>query len=300
MPGTYNPIVRIFKDNSSKTVETALSKVFYGPGSAGQSENNGYPDASLTNLPFDLEAFEITPPTDLEETVDITTNTTTVISSGTPFTSGDVGKYLWDATDPTALNLIGKIATYDGTNEVYLESAYKGPTLNDAPCYISSSANNNSSFNIGGDFILLIQTELGEDAAKRIFPNNNTSDPGLSTVANTNNNYQLPNSLNPVYINLKRISEKGIKEDPVTEEIIPASITRINRYLPSTANGVATYFAETEDFPIWTAYKINPFSTSSRNFNKNTVYSLEISDTIPYYNEMAVYSTQSSAASGYF
>ncbi|NBP16866.1 hypothetical protein EBU95_21205, partial [bacterium] len=76
---TYNPAnVRIFKDDSAKTVENALNDVFYGANSPGTTFSAGYPSATLDNVPFNLADYEITPPTDLGETVDITNNTTTV------------------------------------------------------------------------------------------------------------------------------------------------------------------------------------------------------------------------------
>lgn len=287
---TYNPdAIRIFKDDPSKTVENALNDVFYGADSPGRPEVNGYPDSTLSNLPFDVADYEITIPTDLGETVSIDENTDIVTAAAAVFSSGDVGKFLWDATDPSALTLIGKIATYTSTTVVELDSPYKGTDLTGATCYISSSANNNANFSPSGEFIILINTELDGEEVR--IPNLRTAFGADGLQSNgTNTNYSTKNYLNTAYINLRRISVKGVKGDPDTAEIIPAVITRINGYVTGGEGG-NQLFPVTENFPIWTAYKINPFGGSSLNFNKNTVYELEINDTLPYYQNFGVYTS---------
>jgi hypothetical protein len=297
---TYEPAnVRIFKDDSAKTVENALNDVFYGVNSPGTTFSDGYPSATLDNVPFNLADYEITPPTDLGQTVTIANNSKTLDSSGTPFTSGDVGKYLWNATDPTALKLIGKIATFTDTNTVVLEDFYLGTSLTTAACYISSSANNNTAFNPNGEFIILIATETGDVANTIRIPNLNESSGGLKTGPVTVPGYSEYNYINSTYINLRRISKKGIKEDDDTAETIPATITRLNTYLSGSWSGASGYFPVTNNFPLWVAYKINPFGGSTGALSKNTTYSLEISDTIPYYEEWGTYTAYASASAGY-
>jgi hypothetical protein len=291
--------IRIFKDDSSKTVENAFNDEFYGPGASGKTEADGYPDATLSNLPFTVADYEITAPVDLGEVIDITNNTTTVIADGAVFTSGDVGKFLWDASTPTALKLIGKILTYVANDEVELDSPYLGTTLTGATCYISSSSNNNANFSTNGEFIVLIKTAQGEeDADKRIFPNNNSSNPfSLKTTSTVNSEYNVSGELNTNYITLVRISDKGVKGKPVSVAAVPATIQRLNTYV---SNGANNFFRDTNDFPLWVAYKINPFGNTGTNFSKNTAYSLEISEEMPYYTEIFYNVPKTSASQGYF
>jgi hypothetical protein len=297
---TYEPSsVRIFKDDSAKTVENALNDVFYGANSPGTTFSAGYPSATLDNVPFNLADYEITPPTDLGETVDITNNTTTVTASDDIFSEGDVGKFLWDATVPTDLKLIGKIASHTADDVVELENNYLGTTLTGATCYISSSANNNTAFNPNGEFIILIATDPGAVANTIRIPNLNESSGGLKTGPVTVQGYSEYNYINSTYINLLRISKKGIKEDGDTAETIPATITRLNTYLSGSWSEASGYFPLTNNFPLWVAYKINPFGGSTGALSKNTTYSLEISDTIPYYEEWGTYTAYASASAGY-
>jgi len=301
MPTFNTDSIRIFKDDSSKTVENAFNDIFYGAGASGQIEANGYPDATLSNLPFTVSDYEITAPEDLGETVDVSNGDGTVTAAAAIFETDSqdpaypVGKFLWDATDSTALKLIGKIASVTSTTVVELENPYLGDTLNDAPCYISGSSNNNVSFNTSGEFFILVKVGDGVDSEHKIIPNNTVG--GLSTSASLNTEYNVNNSLNTTYINLKRVSVKGVKENPVVEASVPAIITRINDYIAADGDD---YFRGVNDIPLWVAYKINPFGTSSVNFSKNTVYSLEITETLPYYSEVSAYTKKSSAAAGFF
>lgn len=299
----YNtPSIRIFKDDDSKTVENAFNDIFYGPLAQGQTEADGYPDDTLSNLPFNVADYEITAPEDLGETVNITNNTTTITTSTSgspaigPFTSGDVGKYLWNANTPTELELIGKISEYVANDEVELDSPYLGTTLTGATCYISSSSNNNANLSTNGEFIILIKTEAADDPDMRLFPSNTIG--GLKTTSTLNGEYNVNGELNPTYITLMRISDKGVKGKPSVAAAVPATITRLNSYISADADD---FFRYSEDLPLWVAYKINPFGTSSVNFSKNTAYSLEITETLPCYSGgIGTYTKKSSAASGIF
>jgi hypothetical protein len=302
MPNYSTAAIRIFRDDDSETVKNALSFNFYGAGSVGMVEPNGYPDVNLSNVYFNVADYEITPPTALAFTVSITTATSTVYA-GSPgpgpagsFTSpNDVGKFLWDARIPTDLKLIGKIASVTFDDQVELDSPYLGPSLNEVTCYISSSANNNSNYSNNGNFIILIKTAIGTDINKRRFPSNVIG--GLKVNPTVNAEYNVSGELNPSYINLLRISDKGVKGKPTTAAPVPATIERLNSYI-SVNN--TEFFKATEDFPYWVAYKINPFGGSSVSFNKNTTYSLEITESLPYYEEFGTYSKKASAAAGFF
>jgi hypothetical protein len=298
MPTFNTDSIRIFKDDSSKTVETALTTTFYGVDAAGQSDPDGYPKNDLSNLPFTLSNYEITVPVTLGQTVTIANNSRTLDSSGTPFTSGDVGKFLWDATDATALKLIGKIATFTDTNTVVLEDLYLGTALTAAACYISTSTNNNVNFNTSGEFFILVKVGAGSTSEFKRIPNTSVAGTsgGLNVTPALNSEYNVNGSLNNTYVSLKRISVKGTKGTPVSAVDVPAIITRINSYV---VDGVDT-FRFTSDIPLWVAYKINPFGSNSVNFSKNTVYSLEINETLPYYAEVSAYSKTASAAAGHF
>jgi hypothetical protein len=299
MPTFNTDSIRIFKDDSSKTVETALAKTFYGVSAVGQDEASGYPSDNLSNLPFTLASYEITVPVTLGQTVTIANNSKTLDSSGTPFLAGDVGKFLWDATDPTALKLIGKIATFTDTNTVVLEDFYLGTALTTAACYISTSTNNNVNFNTSGEFFILVKVGAGSTSEFKRIPNTSVAGTsgGLNVTPSLNSEYNATGSLNNTYINLKRISVKGTKGTPVSAVDVPAIITRINTYISADSDDI---FRFTSDIPLWVAYKINPFGSSSVNFNKNTVYSLEINETLPYYAEVTTYSKTASAAAGHF
>jgi hypothetical protein len=302
MPNYSTDGIRIFRDDDSKTVENALSVKFYGAGSVGMIEQNGYPDITLSNVDFNVADYEITPPTSIGFTVSIENGSTTLYAGsaspgpvGSFVSPNDVGKFLWDARIPTNLKLIGKIATVTFDDEIELDSPYFGTTLNEATCYISSSANNNSNFSNEGNFIILIKTAIGANPDKRRFPSNLVG--GLKLNSTVNSEYNVNGELNPAYISLLRISDKGVKGKPTTAAPVPANITRLNSYIAVTND---EFFSSTEDFPYWVAYKINPFGASSVNFNKNTTYSLEITESLPYYEEFGTYSKKASAAAGYF
>jgi hypothetical protein len=299
MPTFNTDSIRIFKDDSSKTVETALTTTFYGVGASGQTEADGYPKNDLSNLPFTLANYEITVPVTLSQTAAITSGTKIVDTTGTPFTSGDVGKFLWDATDATALKLIGKIATFTDTNTVVLEDNYLGTTLTVAPCYISTSTNNNVNFNTSGEFFILVKVGAGSTSEFKRIPNTSVAGTsgGLNVTPTLNSEYNVTGSLNNTYVSLKRISVKGTKGTPVSAVDVPAIITRINSYISADADDI---FRFTSDIPLWVAYKINPFGSASVNFSKNTVYSLEVNETLPYYAEVTTYSKTASAAAGHF
>jgi len=300
MPTFNTDSIRIFKDDSSKTVETALTKTFYGVGAVGQDEANGYPSDNLSNLPFTLASYEITVPVTLSQTAAITSGTKIVDTTGTPFTSTEVdaGKFLWDATDATALKLIGKIATVTDSNTVVLEDNYVGTNLTVAPCYISTSTNNNVNFNTSGEFFILVKVGAGSTSEFKRIPNTSVAGTsgGLNVTPTLNSEYNVNGSLNNTYVSLKRISVKGTKGTYTAAVDVPAIITRINSYV---VDGVDT-FRFTSDIPLWVAYKINPFGSNSVNFSKNTVYSLEVNETLPYYAEVSAYSKTASAAAGHF
>jgi hypothetical protein len=301
MPTFNTDSIRIFKDDSSKTVETALTTTFYGVGASGQTEANGYPSDNLSNLPFTLSNYEITVPVTLSQTAAITSGTKIVDTTGTPFTSTavDAGKFLWDATDATALKLIGKIATVTDSNTVVLEDNYVGTNLTVAPCYISTSTNNNVNFNTSGEFFILVKVGAGSTSEFKRIPNTSVAGTsgGLNVTPALNSEYNVNGSLNNTYVSLKRISVKGAKGTSVTAVDVPAIITRINSYISHDADDI---FRFTSDIPLWVAYKINPFGSASVNFSKNTVYSLEVNETLPYYAEVSAYSKTASAAAGHF
>lgn len=299
MPTFNTDSIRIFKDDTSKTVETALATTFYGVSAVGQTEASGYPSDNLSNLPFTLSDYEITVPVTLAQTAAITSGTKIVDTTGTPFLAGDVGKFLWDATTATELKLIGKIATFTDTNTVVLEDNYTGTTLITAPCYISTSTNNNVNFNTSGEFFILVKVGAGTTSEFKRIPNTSVAGTsgGLNVTPTLNSEYNVTGSLNNTYVSLKRISGKGTKGSPVSAVDVPAIITRINTYISHDADDI---FRFTSDIPLWVAYKINPFGSSSVNFSKNTVYSLEINETLPYYAEVTTYSKTASAAAGHF
>ena len=172
------------------------------------------------------------------------------------------------------------------------------PTKGDkfkVPYLLNHKSKNNSNFSNNGNFIILIRTAIGADPDKRKFPSNLVG--GLKLNPSVNAEYNVNGELNPAYISLLRISDKGVKGKPVTAAPVPATITRLNSYIAVDNDD---FFGGTEDFPYWVAYKINPFGASSVNFNKNTTYSLEITESLPYYAEVGTYSKKASAAAGYF
>lgn len=293
----YNtPSIRIFKDDDSKTVENAFNDIFYGPLAQGQTEADGYPDDTLSNLPFNVADYEITAPEDLGANIWVNNGDTYLEASTAVFTEDSVGKYLWNASTPTELELIGKIATYTSTTEIELDSPYLGDSLTNVDCYISDSSNNNANLSTNGEFIVLIKTEAADDPDMRLFPNNTIG--GLKTTSTLNGEYNVNGELNPTYITLMRISDKGVKGKPSVAAAVPATITRLNSYISADADD---FFRYSEDLPLWVAYKINPFGTSSVNFSKNTAYSLEITETLPCYSGgIGTYTKKSSAASGIF
>jgi hypothetical protein len=271
--------IKILKDDSAGTVKTALNKTFYGAGSTfGDGDPDGYPNVDLDNLGFSIEDYEIKMPQDLGKTLAVSSGAKTVTASSSVFTSGDVGKLLWDGTTSTSLRLIGKIETYTSGTVVQLVENFAGTSLTVAPGYISDVAgvDHNQSLDFKGNFFILVGVE--ESDGKPVLP----SVAGMQNFA-TDIVSGVQQGLNTAYIALNRISAINNKVSPAGNTEVPATVTRINGYLGSTQAN--KYFSTVNDIPFWVAYEVNPFGSANKNFDKNTTYSLEIQETLPTWTE---------------
>jgi hypothetical protein len=262
-------------------VYSACDKIFYGADSTvNDAIPDGYPNASLSNLGFNLADYEIITPVSLgATTLSVNTNGTTVTASTGIFTivSAPVGKLLWNGSDVNNLRLIGKIASRTSDTVVELTSPYLGSSnLTAVSGYISNVADNNQSLEHKGGFIILVKTV--EDIDGKIIP-------AIKDLKSTGTSIDgVAQGLNTTYVSLNRISSKGSKSSPVSSAVsIPATITRINRYAVSTNS--QAYFSTINDIPLWVAYLVNPFGSSSKNFDKNTTYVLEIDEVLPTWDD---------------
>lgn len=261
-------------------VYTACDKVFYGADSTvNDATPDGYPNASLSNLGFSIADYEIITPVSLgATTLTVAANATAVTASTGIFTtvSNPVGKLLWNGADVNNLKLIGKITSRTNDNVVELTSPYLGASnLTAVAGYISNVADNNQSLEHTGDFIIFVKTV--EDPAGKIIP-------AIKDLKSTGTTIDgIAQGLNTTYISLNRISTKGSKSSPVSAVAVPASIRRLNRYAIST--NTQAYFSTIDDIPLWVAYLVNPFGASSKNFDKNTTYVLEIDELLPTWDD---------------
>jgi hypothetical protein len=269
---TYNtPSIRYFKDDA--VVENAFKRTFYGPNSSAGTEAAGYPDINISNVFDDITDYEITAPTALGANLSITSGDQTVTASGAVFSSTDVGKFLWNGADTTALKPIGKIVTFTDTTHVEVETP-ANTTYTTVAGYISDSATNSLSLDEKKGFYVLIGTEF--DAGNDTLAIPSIKDLSASTPYQEING--VPQKLATAYINLKRLSIKGDTSKYEADDI-PATITRVNFYASGTA--ASTYFKTTDDFPLWIAFYINPLNNTNKNLNKKTAYWVEINETLP-------------------
>jgi len=265
--------VRIFIDDAAGVVSSAFRKTFYGVGnSASLPEANGYPDASLTNVFTDITKYEITAPTAMGVNLSITSNDATVTASSAYFSSGDVGKVLYNGADPNNLIPIGKILTYTDSTHVELE-ANNTTGYTTVAGYIMSSASNGFSIPAKRGFYVLVKVEEdGGTPENKYIP----SPKQLSASSPYTEIGGIKQFLNTTYVNLNRVSKVGNKGNTQVAEV-PAVISRVNNYV----SVAGTYFPTEGDIPLWVAFYVNPYGSTSKNLDKDTMYSLSFDEVVP-------------------
>ena len=286
--------IKILRDDEAGTLKAAfLNRLFYGADSSvPDGDEDGYPDENLTeaSLGFDLADYEVLMPVELSgATLTITNNDATVTASSGVFTTGSapVGKLLWDATDPSDLRLIGKIASRTSDTVVELQDLYLGSTAGTVTAYISNVAatDHNQSLNHKGNFYILVKrTDTTYDGDPRyVLPSVSGMQQFVTDLIGG-----VQQGLNTTYVALNRLSSVGTKNKPLGasgEVEVPATIKRINWYQRVGTLYNSPYFETENDIPFWVAYEVNPFGLASKNLDKNTVYSLEIQEVLPTWDD---------------
>jgi hypothetical protein len=288
--------IKILRDDEAQTLKAAFTnRLFYGADSSvPDGDPDGYPDETLssTSLGFDIADYEVLMPVELTGTT-IAVNTgdgTVTATGGTPFTAGSapVGKLLWDATDPSDLRLIGKIGIRTNDNVVELVENYLGASnLSGVTAYISNVAatDHNQSLDHKGNFYILVKrTDTTYDGDSRfVLPSVSGMQQFVTDLVGG-----VQQGLNTTYVALNRLSSVGIKNKPLGasgEVEVPATIKRINLYQRVGTDYNSPYFETENDIPFWVAYEVNPFGLTSKNLDKNTVYSLEIQEVLPTWDD---------------
>jgi hypothetical protein len=286
--------IKILRDDEAGTLKAAFTnKLFYGADSSvPDGDPNGYPDENLSeaSLGFDIADYEVLMPVELSgATLSITNNDATVTASSGVFTTGSapVGKLLWDATDASDLRLIGKIASRTSDTVVELQDPYLGSTAGTVTAYISNVAatDHNQSLNHKGNFYILVKrTDTTYDGDPRyVLPSVSGMQQFVTDLIGG-----VQQGLNTTYVALNRLSSVGTKNKPLGasgEVEVPATIKRINWYQRVGTLYNSPYFETENDIPFWVAYEVNPFGLASKNLDKNTVYSLEIQEVLPTWDD---------------
>ena len=265
--------IRIFLDDAAGVVNSKFRQTFYGVGnSAGLPEANGYPNATASNVFADITRYEITAPTALGATLSVTAADATVTASASVFSSGDVGKILFNGADPNNLIPIGKILSYTNATTVELEVANTAG-YSAVAGYIMVEASNGFSIPANRGFHVLVKVEEdGGDPTHKYIPSLRQ----LRATEPFTEIGGIKQFLNTAYVNLKRISRIGDKGN-AQEVAVPATITRINNYV----SVAGTLFPTEGDIPLWVAFHINPYNSTSKNLDKDTMFSLSFDDVLP-------------------
>jgi len=119
--------------------------------------------------------------------------------------------------------------------------------------------------------------------------------------------FRTPNSGDPtIYcdtsiINLTQFSETNDpNSNPGSANVIQCQVTRTTTFAPGTAG---TAFANTNQFPLYVWYLLNPFGSQDTLLTSNTRFNILFSDTLEYYevyqNIPSIYYSQV-ASYGYF
>jgi len=257
--------IKILRDDEAGTLKAAFTnKLFYGADSSvPDGDPNGYPDENLSeaSLGFDIADYEVLMPVELSgATLSITNNDATVTASSGVFTTGSapVGKLLWDATDPSDLRLIGKIASRTSDTVVELQDLYLGSTAGTVTAYISNVAatDHNQSLNHKGNFYILVKrTDTTYDGDPRyVLPSVSGMQQFVTDLIGG-----VQQGLNTTYVALNRLSSVGTKNKPLGasgEVEVPATIKRINWYQRVGTLYNSPYFETENDIPFWVAYEV--------------------------------------------
>lgn len=284
--------IKILRDDAASTLKAAFTnRMFYGADSSvPDGDPNGYPDETLSSasLGFDIADYEVIMPVDLDSLIEVSNGDNVVYASNPVFTEGSspIGKLIWDATDPTDLRLIGKIATRINDYQVTLVEDYLGPNL-ETTAYISNVAatDHNQSLDHKGNFYILVKrtTTTYDGDSRFVLPSVNGMQQFVTDLIGG-----VQQGLNTTYVALNRLSSVGIKNKPLSgagEVEIPATIKRINFYQRVGTDYNSPYFETENDIPFWVAYEVNPFGTASKNLDKNSVYSIEIQEVLPTWDD---------------
>ena len=285
--------IRYFVKNSTTTA--AFAQTFVGSTSG---EGEAYPwddldsDSSFTSI---INNYEMKFPTILLDGVTPVNCTLTdgskIVTAldGTPFNTVNAqkGDYLLydDGDGIDNLKVLGVIETKIAGDEVELAKNAVIDTNDDYPVYILKKGGASVGFKANSSFYLLVRSSSFTEGLRdgviwlsapgtHANPTSATAEPSLGWGGGTN----VPVNVNPEYFNFYEISVSNAADEPlipIVETDIPCSIKRISGY----TNG--GNFANTDQYPYWVAYEVNPFANSSVSLDKKTTFKVQFSEDLP-------------------
>ena len=284
--------IRYFVKNATTT--TAFAQTFVG------SADGLAPAYPMDDLDFDtrftdiINNYEIKGPIALANTCTLTDEDATVTAtSGTPFTTMDAkaGDYLLydDGAGFENLKVLGVIATptTGATNTVELANPAIIDTNGPYTVYYIKKGSASVGFKANSPFYILVKSStFGSSLRDGVLwlstPGTHSSEalasadpslgwgggPGIPVNINTDG-----------YFNFFAISEPNaadIPAIPIVETDIPCTIKRVSFYYNAGSN-----FVNTDNYPYWVAYEINPYGDSSSSLTKKTTFKVQLSEDLP-------------------
>jgi len=277
--------IRYFVKNSTTTA--AFAQTFIG---SSTGEGAAYPwdnldtDTRFTNI---INNYEMKFPTLLTGNCTLTdeSDTVTAVSPATPFLNAAVGDYLLydDGSGIDNLKVLGVIETKTSSSVVVLAKPAV-VTTDDYPVYILKKGGASVGFKANSSFYLLVRTSSFGALRDGVIwlsapgthgtPDLATAEPSLGWGGSTG----VPVNVNPEYFNFYEISVSNAADEPlipIVETDIPCSIKRISGYANSGN------FDNTDQYPYWVAYEVNPFADSSVSLDKKTTFKVQFSEDLP-------------------
>lgn len=288
---TFNDI-RYFVKNSITT--NAFTQNFVGSSSgAGLAYpwNNLDSDTRFTDI---VTNYEIKFPTLLTGNCTLTNASTTVTAvSGSPtppsFANALVGDYLlYDDAGPDNLKVLGVIATKTSSTEVVLAKPAV-VTTGAYPVYLLKKGGASVGFKADSSFYILVKSPSYAGGASILrdavlwfniagsynTPAEATAAPALGWGSDTPVNLNADGFFNFFAISKINIADEGA--NPIDTTDIPCTIRRVSNFGLNNSG----IFNNTDEYPFWVAYEINPFADSSFSLNKKTTFKIQLDENLP-------------------
>jgi hypothetical protein len=267
--------------------------------------NEAFTSTTPVNLTTLSNSYEIKPPTLLEGSIEDATasisSSGVVTSASSGFFNGcGAGDYLFvERGGLDALNMLGKIASKESSQQVTLESVpqnviYTGIAANNEDVNIYHLSKNSPGLPFGenASFYMVIKNPDYDDFDNRGLHN---AIPYIDyTITSTSNdvfayggNTQGNSTVNPTYLAIVYISTLGNPTDGLTNtsisytNTVPCTITPVSTLSQQFTTPSESDAISASDIPYWSVYLINPYGNTSSTLPKGTAYRIEIDSEIP-------------------